>query len=175
MAKVKFPYRNESNQRYTRQLFYEQWVQLPVESRVVEPAFTLYQSKEGYTNLGREYLADCDPTGYTTAIRIFGEYSYWKYLLKSQWFREAVRVWDEEMEAKLYSQGLAKIRELANSEDKSALTAAKFLANKEFRLSGKASTQRGRPTTEEVEGKLAQAAKDVSDINEDAARIRLIK
>ncbi len=174
MAKVKFPYRNENNQRYTRQLFYEQWSQLPMENRVMEPAFTLYHNKEGYKNLGREYVNDCDPTGYTTALRIFGEYSYWKYLLKASWFREAVRTWDEELEAKLYAQGLAKIRDLVNSDDKGALTAAKFLANKEFKLDRKGSV-RGRPSTEEVEGRLAQVAQDTSDLASDAARIRLVK
>lgn len=174
MTKVKYPYRNENNQRYTRQLFYEQWSQLPTENRIVKPAFTLYHTKEGMTNLGREYINDCDPTGYTTAIRIFGEYSYWKHLLKASWFREAVRVWDEELEAKLYAQGLAKIRDLANSDDKGALTAAKYLANKEFKLDRKGPV-RGRPSNDEVEGKLAQAAQDVSDLESDAARIRLIK
>lgn len=174
VAKVQFPYRNETNQRYTKQLFHEQWSQLPTESRVIEPAFTLFNTKPGLTNLGREYLNDCDPTGYTTSTRIFGEYGYWKYLLKASWFREAVRIWDEELDAKLYAQGLAKIRDLANSDDKGALTAAKYLANKEFKLDRKGPV-RGRPSNEEVEGRLVQEAQEKSELEDDAARIRLVK
>lgn len=174
MTKVQFPYRNEHNQRYTRQLFYEQWIQLPTENRVVEPAFTLFQTKEGYTNLGREYIADADPSGYTTSTRIFGDFGYWKYLMKAQWFREAVKIWDEELEAKLYAEGLAKIRKLALSDDKGALTAAKYLAGKEFKLSS-VGPKRGRPSKEEVEGVLAESARELSEIELDAARISLVK
>lgn len=174
MAKVKYPYRNETNQRYSKQLFYEQWITLPHDLRTIEPAFSLHIQREGYKNLGREYLADCDPTGYTTSTRIFGDYGYWKHLMKAAWFRDAVAIWDEELEAKLYAQGLAKIRELANSDDKGALTAAKFLANKEFKLNA-SGPKRGRPSNEEVEGKLAQVAQELSEVNEDAARIRLVK
>ncbi len=173
MHKVKYPFRNETNQRYSKQLFYEQWIQLPIDQRVIEPAFSLHIQRDGYINLGRKYLEDCDPTGYTTATRVFGDFGYWKHLLKASWFREAVRIWDEELEAKLYSQGLAKIRELANSDDKGALTAAKYLANKEFKLDTKG-TVRGRPSNEEVEGKLAEVARDKIDLEDDAARIRLV-
>ncbi len=173
MIKPKPPYRNESNQRYSKQLFHDQWIQLPIESRVIEPVFTLFYPKDGLICLRTEYVNDADPSGYTTAVRLFHDYGYWKHLLKAGWFRDAVRIWDEELEAKLYAEGLAKIRELANSEDKGALTAAKYLANREF----KASTQgpkRGRPSSEEVEGRLNQEAEAKSDLENDAARIRLI-
>jgi hypothetical protein len=133
----------------------------------------LYYPKEGFVCLGREYIADADPSGYTTATRIFGDYGYWKHLLKAGWFREAVRTWDEELEAKLYAEGLAKIRELANSEDKGALTAAKYLANREFKSENRAGPKRGRPSNEEIEGKLSQAAEELSDLNSDATRIGL--
>ncbi len=174
LSKAKYPYRNEGNQRYSKQLFYEQWITLPIDQRLIEPAFSLHIQRDGYVNLGREYLRDCDPTGYTTATRIFGDYGYWKHLLKASWFRDAVRIWDEELEAKLYAQGLATIRAIANSDDKGALTAAKYLANREFKLNGNG-PKRGRPSAEEVEGKLAQVAQDVSDIAADAARISLVK
>ncbi len=173
MEKVKYPYRNEHNRRYSKQLFYETWIQLPIENRLVEPAFSLHIQREGYINLGREYLADCDPTGYTTSTRIFGDYGYWKYLLKAGWFRDAVKIWDEELEAKLYSEGLAKIRELAMSDDKGALTAAKYLADKQFKLDKKGPA-RGRPSNDEVEGRLNQEAREVSEVEADAARIKLV-
>lgn len=174
MAQVKYPFRNEGNQRYSKQLFYEQWIQLPIDQRVIEPAFSLHVKRDGYTHLGKEYVNDCDLSGYTTSTRLFGDFGYWKHLLKAGWFREAVAIWDEELEAKLYAQGLKKIRELANSEDKSALTAAKYLANREFKRNAQG-PKRGRPSNEEVEGRLKQEAESKSDLESDAARIRLIK
>lgn len=172
--KLSAPFRNETNQRYSKQLFWEQWVQLPIDARIIEPAFSLHQEKDGLVCLGKEYIRDADPSGYTTATRLFGEFGYWKHLLKAGWFREAVGLWNEELEAKLYSEGLAKIRELANSDDKGALTAAKYLANREF-VGNRSGPKRGRPSNEEVEGRLVSEAKELSEVADDAARIRLVR
>lgn len=173
MKKITAPYRNENNQRYSKQLFWEQWVTLPIDERVIEPVFSLYFDREGLINLGREYINDGDPSGYKTSTRIFKDFGYWKHLLKAGWFRDAVRTWDEELEAKLYSEGLQKIRQVAASEDKGALTAARYLADKNFILEKKAS--RGRPSKDEIEGRLKNEADELSQIQEDAARIRLVK
>lgn len=175
MARIQAPFRNETNQRYTKQLFHEQWVTLPIEDRVIEPAFTLFQNKEGLINLGKEYIADADPSGYTTSTRIFKDFGYWKHLLKAAWFREAVRQWDEELEAKLYSEGLFAIREMATDEDsKSRLTAAKYLADRNFVLDKKNVLKRGRPSNDEVEGRLKEEAAEAKELQEAAERIRVV-
>lgn len=171
MAKIKPPFKNESNQRYTKQLFFETWRDLPIEDRVVEPAFTLYLDKEGLTNLGKEYVNDADPSGYKTATRCLGDYAYWKYLLRAKWFRDAVDTWNEELDAKLFAEGMDKIRELAKSDEKSALQAAKFLATHGYK---EKDTKRGRPSKVEVEGALKAAAEDAKSLDEDAKRIGLI-
>lgn len=172
MIKIKFPYKNENNQRYSKQLFLETWRELPLESRTVEPAFTLYYPREGLICLREEYVADGDPSGYKTAMRLFGEYSYWKYLSKISWFKEALKAYDEELEAKLYSEGLDKIRELAKGEDAKALKAAEYLANGRYKQESGA--KRGRPSKDEVEGRLKQETRERDEVNEDAARIRLV-
>lgn len=174
MKKLEPPYRNEFNQRYTKQLFHEQWINLPIEDRTIAPVFSLYLDKEGLINLGKEYIADGDPSGYKTATRIFQDYGYWKHLMKAGWFREAVATWNEELEAKLYSEGLDKIREIARSDDKGALTAAKYLADKNFLLEKKTAV-RGRPSKEEVEGHLKREADEQKQLLSDAERIKLVK
>lgn len=171
MAKIQPPYKNETNQRYSKQLFHEMWVNLPIEKRTVEPAFTLYQKKDGLICLREEYVKDEDPTGYTTAMRIFGEYAYWTYLMGVAWFREAKKTWDLELDAKLESKGLTKIIAIANSDDKGALQAARYLANLEYHKTG---AKRGRPTNDEVEGRLKAAAEELSQSDEDARRIGLV-
>lgn len=173
--KLDYPYRNDNNQRYSRQLFYEQWVQLPIELRSVEPPFTLFdRNKEGYKCFGQMYVEDEDPTGYTTATRIFGDYSYWTYLMRSGWFREAVDIWNTELDARLKSKGIKKIKQIAESEDKGALQAAKYLADHGYKNAKTVST-RGRPSKEEVAGRLAEEAREAKETLADAERIKLVK
>jgi hypothetical protein len=119
-----------------------------------------------------EYVKDGDMSGYKTSVRLLGDYGYWKYLLRAGWFRDAVQAWNEELEAKLYSEGMDKIRAIATSDDKGALAAARFLANREFKLDKK-SNVRGRPSKEEVEGRVNEMAREVSDTESDAVRIGL--
>lgn len=172
MAKLQLPYKNEQNQRYTRQLFWEQWVELPIENRLGEPPFTLHVDKPDKINFGQEYIADGDPTGYTTAKRLLGDYGYWRFLNKVSWFREAVKLWDEELEAKLYAEGMATIRQMAAGDDPKALQAAKYLANLEFKVD-KQGSKRGRPSKEEVEGRLNQMAEEEQELVDAAERISL--
>jgi hypothetical protein len=174
MIKLAPPYKNETNQRYSKQLFLEKWRELPIALRVVEPPFTLNSQKEGLICFRTEYVNDADPTGYKTAMRIFGEYEYWEYLTSIAWFREALQDWDRELDSKLRSENIAKIRELAKGEDAKALNAAKFLATLEYRKATSANPKRGRPSSEEVEGRLKQEASERDAVDEDAARIRLV-
>lgn len=145
-----------------------------MEKRVAEPPFTLHTDKPGLTNMGREYVNDADPSGYTTSKRFFGDYGYWKYLQRVDWFRTAVATWDEELEAKLYAEGLSKIRELATGDDSKALQAAKYLADKNFSKKG-GSVKRGRPSKEEIEGKTVELANEKAALASDLARITLVK
>lgn len=172
MTKLTKPFRSEANTRYTKQIFFEQWRDLPIEQRVGEPPFTLFLDKEGYINFGKEYVADGDPTGYTTATRLLDGYPHWKQLEKAMWFRAAKAIWDEELDAKLKAEALLKIRELSKGDDAKALQAAKYLANQEYK---EKTSKRGRPSKEEVEGKLNEDAEEAKRLREDAERIRLIK
>lgn len=146
---------------------------MPIEMRSVEPPFTLNNPKEGYICFREEYVKDSDPTGYTTAKRIFGDYSYWEFLCGISWFKEAKQKWDVELDAKLQSEGMKKIRELAGGEDAKALAAARFLALLEHKK-GKISVKRGRPSKEEIEGNLKAETQNRKEIDADAERIRLI-
>lgn len=171
--KLQLPYKNETGQRYTKQLFYEQWINLPIEQRRGEPPFTLSLKRDGLICFREEYVRDGDPTGYTTSVRLLGDYSYWTFLCKVGWFRDALEVWNEELEAKLKSEAMRKIREIAEGDDAKALAAAKFLAQKEYKKT--AGTKRGRPSKEEIEGKLQNEVDDLKQLEDDANRIRLIK
>lgn len=172
------PFRNEHGRRMPKQLFYETWTYVPTESRTVSPAFTFNRDIEGCTNLGRLYVSLEDPTGYKLSQSAFGgDYSFWLFLLEWNPFKDALVTWNKELDAKLASEGLDKIKEIAKGDTAGALVASKFLANKEYKDKQKArqANGRGRPSKEEVEGELKQMAHYTREINEDANRIRIIK
>jgi hypothetical protein len=171
MNQLGFPYKNATNQKYSKQLFYEKWIELPIDMRRHEPPFTLNNEKEGFLCFRKEYVNDGDPTGYTTAMRIFKDYFYWEYLCGIAWFNEAKEGWDRELDAKLKAEGIKKIRELAQGDDPKALNAAKFLATLDYKRGG---LKRGRPSKEEIDGNIKAAIKDRQAIDDDAARIKLV-
>lgn len=163
-------YCNDQNQRYSKQLFWEEWIRLTEEFRTTKPVFSLYTDKPGCVNFGSAYIEDADPTGYKTSKRFFDNYDFFTHLMKSRWFREAKDQWDREIDAKLTSEGLDKIRELAKGTDAKALSAAKFLAKEQYKNpSGK---KRGRPSNDEIAGTMKNILEDDNLIQADFERIR---
>lgn len=173
-------FRNDTNQRYTRQLFVDCQRELTLEDRLIEPPYTLMHDVKGKVNFRKIYVELADPTGYQLAIRYLEDFDHWRLLMKSPWFREAKAIWDEELDAKLKSEGMAAIRLFADGVEGVApavqLQAAKYLAGLEHRK--KPATEkptRGRPSKAEVQGELKRTASDNADIAADFDRIRLVK
>lgn len=171
-------FRNEFNQRYTRQLFWDQHQLLPAELRVREPIYALHRSDlPGITNFGRVYVQLGDPTGYKVSNVLLEDFSHFNLLMRSEWFREAKAIWDAELEAKLASEGLDAIRMFADGIEGVApavqLTAARYLADKGWQK--KEAPKRGRPSKEEVKGELKRSVEEEQGIADDLARIRKVK
>lgn len=174
----KTAFRNSSGARYTRSMFWETSVNLPIEDRVSEPRFTLMTDKPGLVNFRKAYVQLGDPSGYQMAQRYLEDYDHWRLLMRSPWFKAAKVLWDEELDAKLSSEGMQAIRELADGGEHvpvaTQLSAAKYLADKTFRKAPSVAS-RGRPSKEEVAGNLKQATAETADTAADAARIRLVR
>jgi len=173
------PFRNQTNQRYTKQLFHDMQQTMTIEDRLIKPMFTLHHDQPGLINFRKVYVALGDPTGYKVSQEYLEDYSHWELLMKSPWFREAKEVWDRELDAKLSSEGLTAIRAFADGiEDVPPalqLQASKYLADKQYRKVLKEAPARGRPSKEEVTGELKKAVADTADIASDLARIRSVK
>lgn len=167
-------FRCDNGKYYTRQLFWEESVMLMIEQRKIKPMFTLHKDREGLINVGKTYVRLGDPSGYKVAQEIFdGDYTLWTVLMGCRWFLAAKEVWDRELDAKLYSEGLEQIRGLAeNGMPAQKLAAAKFLATKAYRKDSSAG--KGRPKREDID----RAAKDLAiserEIAEDVKRIKRI-
>lgn len=110
----------------------------------------------------RIFLSYNDPTGYKFAKEVLGSYEHWKRLCSKDWFSEHLEIWLQELEVKLQSEGLEKIREVAASKSTASVQASKFLAEKRWKPSNKV----GRPNKDKIE----QGPSD-SELDEDFNRI----
>lgn len=168
------PYKNQSGQYYTRQLFWEESIELSDSMKAIAPVFTLYKNKPGLINFGQEYILSEDPTGYTVAQKLLGEYSHWTILMKSKWFKAAKTLWDDELDARLTARGFNKIQELLkDGPPAQQLAAAKYLADKEYRKDKSAS--KGRPSKKEIDEKIREDADTQEQLSADFKRISLVK
>lgn len=161
-----------SGKYYTRQLFWEEHIQLMIENRTIKPLFTLYKDKEGLINVGKAYVRLADPSGYKVAQEVFeGDFTLWTVLMGCRWFVAAKEVWDRELDAKLYSEGMDEIRLLAKEGmPAQKLAAAKFLATKAYKKDN--SVSKGRPRREDIDKAAKELAATDRDLEDDIRRIK---
>lgn len=156
---------------YTRQLFWEEWVELPNDQQVFDPPFTLHKDKPGRINFGTAYVASRDPTGYKVSQQLLGSYSHWQALLSCRWFNAAKEIWDKELDAAIQSEAMDEIKTLMKEGlPAQKLAAAKYLANKDYRKDNTAS--KGRPRREDINRAAKDMAATEREVLDDLARIR---
>lgn len=160
-----------SNGLRTRSLFVD-----VCRKNLLDESFCLYwldvktDPADPRPSIREHFLLSMDPTGYETAMKYFGSYEHWEVLLKTPWFKESHDKWQSELAAKIKSKAIRVIREIAeNPEDKQALAASKYLATAEYNKVD----NRGRPSKEEVTGKLKQAVEIAEADLDDMKRIGL--
>ena len=169
MSKLK----NSQNKYYTRQLFWEEWIELPNEKKTITPVFTLYKDKEGLINFGKAYVESEDPTGYKVSQEHLEGYRLWTLLMNCSWFKTAKKMWDEELDARLSSKGLQKLQEmLVNGTPPQQAAAAKYFADKEYRKDK--THARGRPSKEQVAAQTRKEAETEKQLSADFERIRAV-
>lgn len=147
--------RDEVGRFLTQALFKQQYA---VSKEKYPPKFTFKDhDHDGLISFKRVYLELGDPTGYLCAMELLDSYAHLKHLRTLKWFEDYFKEWEEELEVKLRAESLRKVKDISQSNDKGALTAAKYLAEKGWEP--KPTTTRGRPKKEEVEReKKLQAA-----------------
>lgn len=169
---LKPPYRSPlNNSWYTQSLFYEMArVQTDLEEPLKNCVFTLDQPRDGYI-CGRTTFVECgDPTGYKWAMKYLLDWDHWNRLIQAKWFNEAVERWRAELKIKMISDAVERIAIIAASDDKQALVANKYLAERPWE---RATAGRGRPSKEMVQGELKRATALLQEEEDDAERIGL--
>ena len=121
--------------------------------------FTLAeQDKHGLLSLHRLYMEIADPTEYEFAMRVFGSWAHWKLFHNLRWFKPYLDAWRDELEIKIRSDAIKKVIE--QSKDEKNSNAAKWLAEKKWKLT------RGRPSKEEVTREVKVEAKLSDEVDE---------
>lgn len=168
------PYIAGNGHFYTAAIFLEAWKpnqfnNSQVSERPVEAVFSL-NGEPGYIDARATFLELEDPTGYKWAIQYLKSWKHFVILMRSDWFKDAVDSWVDELKLILKARAIQKLVEIASGASPQALQAAKYLAAAEWE---KAATGRGRPSREVVKGELAKTMKALRDTQGDAERMGL--
>lgn len=161
-------FRNASNARYLRSLFYENGTE--------DKSVVLYTLKDedylGYPSLYRLYMETADPTEYEFATQYLDGWEHWKMMTQCTWFIPFVARWREELDLKIKSKSLRVVqKEADDSKSKNSFAANKMLIERAWEKSGPKVRKVGRPTTEEVTGELKRRTDEAQRINGDFERL----
>ena len=162
---LKPPYKDKMGRWRTQSLFKEYAHQSPSYA----PIFTLKEFDDGeYKSFPKLFITFNDPTGYQFAKSVLGSYEHWMRLTSQKWFRSHLDGWLEELEVKLASEGLMKIKRIADGGDQQALAASKFLVNKGWEAS------KGRPKKADILRAARIQGGIEAAVEEDMGRLKLV-
>ena len=140
----------------------------------VRSTYTLKKwEHDGKPSLWQKYMEIGDPTEYEFAQQCFEGWEHWQILAQSAWFQEHITAWREELQVRLQSEGLKRIKEEALDPDsRNSYSAAKLLLDR-----GWADKETKQRITRTAKEKIKQTAKLLSEeqleLNEDAARLNM--
>ena len=158
-------FRNKSNTRYLKGLFFEECFG--------DKSSVLYTLKDedhlGYPSLYRLYMESPDPTEYEFANDHLDGWDHWTMLCNCSWFQPIVERWRKEREVRDLSANITRMRDIADSTThQSAFTALKFLIDRPWIKSTK-----GRPSKEDVRKEAQKVAENSRIVSEDAKRLQI--
>lgn len=136
------------------------------------PSFTLKSEdmeKDGivYPSLKKIYLSYEDPTEYSFAVEVIGDWDHWQTICNSYIIGKHIQKWRDELEIMLKSKAIKAMINTATKEGAKGTTAAKYLAEKGWEKKA------GRPNKAEVERQKKIHAGIADEIDEDAERLGL--
>jgi hypothetical protein len=156
-------FKNASGARLTQALFYEETG--ADKSSVI---YTLKdQDHEGFPSLYRLYLEMEDVLEYEFANTYLDGWSHWELLNQAGWFKPYILRWRKELELKIRSKALRKLREDATSTSKTANSSNRYLLER-----GWADKQtKGRPSKDEIRKAAKEQAESTKILQSDFLRL----
>jgi hypothetical protein len=131
---------------------------------------SLSRKEKKYPSFPQLYLKYCkdDPTEYTFAMEVFGDWHWWDMIRRDRRISGLVEELKTEIEVYLRAKGFKTVLQEAKSGGRSSFTAAKFLVDKGWEPVSKRS-KKEKDREEEVLDKVSQ------EIAEDAERLGFLK
>jgi hypothetical protein len=132
--------------------------------------FTLADLDKGdAVSMKRKYMEIGDPTEYTQAIALLGDWAHWKHLAAAPWFKvRYLNGWRRELAVKIESDCFREMKRAA--KDKENLQAVKWIAE---RYAPSKTAKRGRPSKAEKEAAIQQSVEEDQLLKEEAERLKL--
>lgn|SRR3990167_6372274 len=142
----------------------------------VPPLWTLkkYELPGNPPSLYLQYLEARDPTEYDFAMAQFGTFEHWEVLQNCNWFKPYLAEMRKDLTQKLKAEHYAYMKALLDNTvmkmaDKIAVL--KWLSTNSGYEQPKST--RGRPSKEEVEGRLKDELKTLEEVKDDSIRLGL--
>lgn len=124
----------------------------------------------GYPSLYRLYMEEADPTEYRFATKYLDGWSHWEELSVAPWFKDYVEAWRRELEVKLRSDSLRRIKAVSeDKEDSNSYHANKYLLEANWKT--KEEGKRGRPSKAALKQEIKNQAQEYAQIEKDAERL----
>lgn len=156
-----------SNQRLLRALFFEE--------TGADKSTVLYTLKDvdhqGFPSLYRLYMELDDPTEWKVAQELMDGWEHWEILCNCTWFKPYIARWRKELELRMKSQALVRIKAEAKTGSKESFGANKYLLEKGWEP--KSGSSRGRPSKDEITKAANEIARADSQLSEDFKRLGL--
>lgn len=165
------PFRNATtNQRLLKALFFE-------TNGYADKSTVLYTLKdvdhEGFPSFYRLYMELDDPTEWEVSQRLVDGWEHWEMLSNCTWFKPFVERWRKELELRMKSKALAKIKTEAKTGSKEAFGANKYLLEKGWEAKEGGRNGRGRPTKDDIRRAADEIARSQGQLSEDFERLGL--
>lgn len=141
------------------------------------PPESQYYRSDPDSNLLRSfyllYIEANDPSEYGFAMETLGSWDHWLKLKECGFFQPYLKEMRSTLQAKMEYELVKAAQDIVQTGvGPQVLQAAKWLY--ESIKGPKIKSKRGRPSNEEIEGRLKQEAREVSEFNEDAKRLGII-
>lgn len=163
MVVDKSKFKNASNARLLRALFYEE-----TDSDKSTVVYTLKdEDHQGYPSLYRLYLEMEDLLEYEFANTYLDGWSHWEMLTQCSWFKPYVTRWRKELELKIRSKALRNLREDAKSESRTANSSNRYLLERGWQEKA----TKGRPSKEDVKRAAREQADAQKTLESDFLRL----
>lgn len=158
-----------TNQRYLKGLFFEK-----VDSDKSTVLYTLKDvPHEGFPSFYQLYMAIDDPTEWEVSQQLTDGWEHWEMLCNCSWFKPFVERWRKELQLRMMSQALVRIKSEAKTGSKESFGANKYLLEKGWEPKER-TTARGRPSKEEIKKAADDLVRSDNQLSKDYERLGLL-